>query len=123
MSTTSRIITTTALFALLAQAGWAEEEEKVTVDQLPAAVKTTLEAAAKGAALSEFEREHKKGKIVYTAEIPGTEKGTVIEFTVAEDGTLLKTETEKADVKEDGEKDGEKGNHEGKHDHTEKGEH
>ena len=119
MSMTSRIITATALVALLAQASWAEEEEKLTVDQLPAVVKATLDASAKGAALSEFEREHKKGKIVYTAEIPGTEKGTVIEFTVAEDGTLLKTETEKTDGKEDEEK----GDKDGKHEHAEKGEH
>jgi hypothetical protein len=117
MSITSRTLTATALVALLAQ-GWAAEEEKLTVDQLPAAVKATLEASAKGPALSEFEREHKKGKVVYTAEIPGTEKGTVTEFTVAEDGTLLKTETEKADGKDAEEKGGK---HE--HEHAEKGEH
>lgn len=117
MTIASRILAATALATLLAQAGWAEDEEKLTVDQLPAAVKATLQASAKGAPLSEFEREHKKGKTVYTAEIPGTEKGTVIEFTVAEDGTLLKTETEKVDGKEDEEKGSKGGNHGEKSEH------
>jgi len=113
-----RIITTVALGALLAQCAWSEEEEKLKAEQVPAVVKATLDKAAGGAALGEFERETKHGKTVYTAEIPGTEKGTVIEFTVGEDGTLLKTETEK----EDGEKGG-KEEKEEKGEKDEKGEH
>lgn len=115
-------ITKSLLFAITASVlmtgmGWAEEEkeDKLTAGQLPAAVKATLEKAAKGAVLSDFEREVKKGVTVYTAEIPGAEKGTVIEFTVAEDGTLLKQETEK-----DGDHDEGNGKHEHEHEHKDK---
>jgi hypothetical protein len=91
--------------------GWSEEKEtRLNAADVPAAVKATLEKAANGAQLSEFEREQKQGKTVYTAEIPGTEKGTVTEFTVAEDGTLLGQETEKSDGDKE---DGEKGEHKG----------
>ena len=123
LSLTRHLIPTLALAVTMAisSAGWAEEkEEKITADQLPAAVKATLEKAAKGAVLSEFERETEKGKTVYTAEIPGAEKGTVIEFTVAEDGTLLKQETEKDSDHEDGDKKGEDKDGDKKHEHKDK---
>ncbi len=102
-----------AVAAGLSTCAWSEEKEvELKAADLPAAVKATLEKAANGAPLSEFEREQKKGKTVYTAEIPGTEKGTVIEFTVAEDGTLLGQEVEKS---EGGKEDEEKGEHKGHH--------
>ena len=91
------------------------DEVKLTIDQLPAAVKATLVKEAAGAALSDFEKETKKGKVVYTAEIPGAAKGEVIEFTVAEDGTLVSKETEHDDGDEKGGKDDEKGEHDGHH--------
>ncbi len=104
---------------LLASSAFAEEkDEKLTEAQLPAAVKATLVKEAKGAVLSEFEKETKKGKSVYTAEIPGTDAGTVIELTVAEDGTFIGKETEKQDADEKdekGEKKGEKKDEKGEH--------
>ena len=82
----------------------ADKDEKLTEAQLPAAVKKTLVKEAGGATLSEFEKESKNGKTVYTAEIPGKDAGTVIELTVAEDGTFIGKETEK-DEGNQGEKD------------------
>ena len=80
----------------------AADEQKLTVDQLPAAVKATLLREAHGAALADIEKETEAGKTVYTAEIPGPKPKTVIEFTVGVDGTLLKTETEDDDSDQDG---------------------
>ena len=93
-----------------------EKDEKLTADQLPAAVKATMVKEAAGAALSDYEKETKKGKVVYTAEMPGAKKGEVIELTVAEDGTLVSKEAEHDDGDEKGGKDeDEKGEHEGHH--------
>ena len=50
---------------------WAveENEEKVSIDQLPAAVKATILMEAKGGTIKEIERELEDGKIVYEAEV------------------------------------------------------
>jgi hypothetical protein len=100
--------------ALVTTSAWSEEkDQELTIDQLPAAVKATLLKAANGAALSDIEKETEDGKVVYTAEIPGADKGTVIEFTVAENGDLIKQEAEKAgeDDKEDGDQEDDKDEH------------
>jgi hypothetical protein len=108
----STSIISTAILAILAGgAAWTEEDEKkVTIDQVPAAVKTTILAQANGAPITEIEEETKHGKTIYEAEF--TANGVTTEVKVAADGTLLKTKVEKED-KEDGED--EKGEHEGHH--------
>jgi HSP20 family molecular chaperone IbpA len=99
----SRVAATAMLISLLGSMAFAAEAEKegkeetVTEDQLPAAVKATLTKELNGAKATELEKETKDGKVVYCAELPGTEKGTVIELTIAEDGKLISRETEKED--------------------------
>ncbi|UCD30125.1 MAG: PepSY-like domain-containing protein, partial [Planctomycetota bacterium] len=70
--------------------GGEENEENVSIDQVPAAVKATILAEAQGADIQEIERETKNGKTVYEAE--WNLDGKEIEIKVAEDGTLLKRE-------------------------------
>jgi hypothetical protein len=81
------------------------EDKDLTADQLPPAVLATMQQAAHGQPLSNFEQETRNGAIQYTAEIPATEK-TVTEFAVAPDGTLISQKTEEKDADE---KDGDKG--------------
>ena len=78
----------------LAFASWAaqEGEERVTLDQVPAAVKATILEEAAGAKITEIERETKNGKTVYEAEF--LLNGQEIEIKVAPDGTLLSREAE-----------------------------
>ena len=72
-----------------------EKEEKVTLDQCPAAVQATLKEQAKGGTIDEIEKETEDGKVIYEAEI--TKDGKTIEVEIAEDGTLLKTELDDDD--------------------------
>ena len=85
----------------LAFATWAgpENEEPVTLDQVPAAVKATILKESAGAKITEIERETKGGKTVYEAEY--LQNGREIEFKVAPDGTLLGREVEQDDDDED----------------------
>jgi len=74
-----------------AWAGNADEEE-VTLEQVPAAVKETILKEAAGAEITEIERETKNGKTVYEAEF--LRDGREIEIKVGPDGTLLGREIE-----------------------------
>jgi uncharacterized membrane protein YkoI len=76
-----------------------ENEVDVTLDQVPAAVKATILAEAKGVSIKEIERESKKGKAVYEAE--WMEDGKEIEIKVSSDGKLLKREIEEEDDDDD----------------------
>ncbi|MCK4660286.1 MAG: PepSY-like domain-containing protein [Phycisphaerae bacterium] len=67
---------------------WAvDKEEKVSLDQVPPAVKATILKEAAGAEITEIERETKNGKTVYEAEF--LRDGREIEVKVGPDGTLL----------------------------------
>ncbi len=72
-----------------------EDEEKVSIDQVPAAVKATILKEAGGATIKEIERETKNGKTAYEAE--WVADGKEIEIKVAPDGALLKREVEEED--------------------------
>lgn len=74
-------------------------EKEVTIDQVPAAVKATLLAEAKGATIQEIEMETKDGKTVYEAEV--IIDGWEVDIVVASDGTLLGKETEDDDGDDD----------------------
>lgn len=78
----------------LAFVAWAaqEDEEQVTLDQIPAAVKATILKESAGGKITEIERETKNGKTVYEAEF--LLDGNEIEIKVAPDGTLLGREVE-----------------------------
>ena len=89
--------------ALVAGAALAEKarkhEEKVTLDQVPQAVKATILKEAGGAKIKEIEKETKGERTVFEAEF--VKDGKEIEIKVAPDGTLLKRKAEKEDDEED----------------------
>ena len=78
-----------------------DKETKVTVDQLPDAVKATLTAEANSGTIQEIEVETEDGQKVYEAEV--LIDGVEVDIEIAADGTLLGKETEDDD--EDGEGD------------------
>ncbi len=85
-----------------AMAVWAaekeEKEEKVTLDQVPAAVKATILKEAADGKVGDVEREVKGGKTVYEADVE--KDGKEFELKVAEDGTLLARKAEGKDKEE-----------------------
>lgn len=100
MSTKSFLLTLTALAAivvaaylLVAASGCASQETTVTMNDLPPAVRATLEKEIAGGKISEIEKETKGGKVVYSADakIDGKE----YEIAIAEDGKLISKEIEK----------------------------
>jgi hypothetical protein len=77
----------------------AGDEQKVSLDQVPAAVKAALEKEAKGGTIGEVSKEMHKGKAVYEAEITKDGKQRFVE--VREDGKVMKRESAKKEMKED----------------------
>ena len=65
-----------------------QEGQKVAIDQVPPAVKATIDQESKGGTVKEIERLSQDGKTVYGAEIVmnGKEQETII----AEDGAVIK---------------------------------
>jgi len=88
-----------------------ENEEKegaeVTVkfDQVPQAVQTTFKEEARGATITDVDKESEDGKTIYEADVDI--KGKNYEIKVAEDGTLIskKLDPEEKDEKTGGEKE------------------
>ncbi len=80
---------------------WASnaQEEQVTLDQVPPAVKATILSEAAGAEIKEIERETKGGRTIYEAEF--LVNGEEVEIKVAPDGTLLGREVEREEDDED----------------------
>lgn len=76
-----------------------ENEQAVSIDQVPAPVKATILAEAKGAQVKEIERETTKAGVVYEAE--WVENGHDVEIKVAPDGKLLKRQVEQEDDADD----------------------
>jgi hypothetical protein len=72
-----------------------ENEVAITIDQLPPAVRDTMNREAGGGTLSKIEKETKEGKTSYEADT--TIGGHPYEIKVAEDGTLLKKKMEDKD--------------------------
>ncbi len=110
MRITSLTILATGLIsmALMPTAWCGDDEVTLTKADVPAVVLAALEKAANGNALSEFEKEKKHHKVVYTAEYTGA-NGTTMEVTVAEDGTVLAVEAEGGEKEEKDGKDGKEG--------------
>jgi len=93
-----------AILALSVVAGTdllSQDEEEVSLDAVPAAVKATILKEADGAEVEEVEREVEDGKVVYEAEFEVD--GQEVEIEVAKDGTLLSREID--DDEEDGDDD------------------
>ena len=80
------------LLGLLGAAGLAAAlaDEKVSLDQVPAAARRALEQQAGGAKITEIEREVEHGVTVYEAE--WMDQGTEREASVSADGELLEVE-------------------------------
>ncbi len=83
-----------AVIGMATLVAWAEDkqEEEVTLNQVPAAVKATILKESAGGKITEIERETSNGKTVYEAEF--LLGGKEIEIKIAPDGTLLGREVE-----------------------------
>jgi uncharacterized membrane protein YkoI len=90
-----------SVIGMLTLVAWADDgqEEEVTFDQVPAAVKTTILRESAGAEITEIERETRNGKTVYEAEF--LRDGKEIEIQIAPDGTVLGREVEGPEDDED----------------------
>jgi len=73
----------------------ADDEELVSIDAIPVAVKTTILKEAAGRNIEEIVKENEDGQAVYEAEV--IVDGKEVDIRVAPDGTLLGTETDEAD--------------------------
>lgn len=84
----SRAVALGLLTLSLAACDDAREEQKVAIDQVPPAVKATIEQESKGGTLKEIEKVSQDGKTAYGADIVmnGKEQQTLI----AEDGKIIK---------------------------------
>jgi hypothetical protein len=76
-----------------------KQDEKIALDQVPAAVKTAAEGAVKGIVISEAEKEVKKGVTVY--ELTGKADGKEYEVKVGADAKVIKVKEKKAGDKDD----------------------
>ncbi|MBI5865327.1 MAG: PepSY-like domain-containing protein [Planctomycetes bacterium] len=85
-----RVLTASVVgFAILGAAGlaaWAQEES-LTIDKVPAAVKAAILKETAGGKIKEIEAETKNGKTIYEVEF--VRDGKTIEIAVAADGALL----------------------------------
>jgi uncharacterized membrane protein YkoI len=101
----NRVHTCTALlFAAVVASGCAShggaqegKETPVAMNDVPASVRATLEREAAGGRVTEVEKEMKNGKTVYSADVTIGGKGW--DIVVAEDGSVLSKELEKAGEK------------------------
>ena len=73
------------------------KEVPVAIGDVPPAVRATLEREAGGGKITEVEKEVKNGKTVYSADL--MVNGVAWDICVAEDGTVLSKEKEKAGEK------------------------
>lgn len=100
----------TAALRLLAIAGTCltlglaacSSEQKVEMNELPSAVRATLERETAGGTVTEIEKETKDGKTVYSAD--AMVGGQAWDITIAEDGKVISKEMEKAGENEKYEK-------------------
>ena len=70
----------------------AEKEVPVTMTDLPAPVRATLEKESAGGKVTEIEKEVKKGKTLYSADMKID--GVEWDITIAEDGSVVSKEKE-----------------------------
>ena len=79
-------------------------EVKVTMDQVPAAVKDTLQKESGGASITSVDKESDEGKTIYEAD--AMIGGKNYEIKVAEDGSLISKKLDnEAEEKSGGEKE------------------
>lgn len=81
------IIGALCLPAVLSVTGVAAAGQDVTLDQLPPAVRATLEKETKGGSIKDIEKDREAGKDIYEVEF--TMDGHDWELDIAADGKLL----------------------------------
>jgi hypothetical protein len=74
--------------------GHEDKEIPVAMSDVPAAVRATLDRESAGGRVTEVEKEIKNGKTVYSADLMVS--GTAWDITIAEDGSVVSKEKEKA---------------------------
>ena len=79
--------------------GRGERGEKVAIDQIPPAVKATIEQESEGGAVKDIEKLSQDGKTVYGADF--VRNGNERESLIAEDGTVIKRGVRKVDDDDD----------------------
>jgi hypothetical protein len=79
------------------------KEIPVTMDQLPAPVKTTIVREAEGGTIGDVDQETKHDKLVYEAD--ATIGGAPYEIKVSDDGTLLSKKLDDDEHEKGGDKD------------------
>jgi uncharacterized membrane protein YkoI len=102
------VVATAAVLSLTFGTAWApaaiagnaaKDEQKVSLDQVPAPVKATFEKEAKGGTVGEVTKETVKGKTIYEAQITKDGKDRYVH--VREDGKVQKRESAKKEAKEE----------------------
>ena len=73
------------------------KEVAVAINDLPPAVRATLDRESAGGKVTEVEQELKKGRKVYSADV--TLNGQEWDVTIAEDGSLISKKMEKDEKK------------------------
>ena len=79
-----------------------KDEKPVTMDQLPAPVRATLDKEAKGGTVGQVNQETEKGKMVYEAEI--TKDGKQRYVSISPEGKVVKRESAKREAKDESKK-------------------
>lgn len=98
MLATSVLVAVATLSGCASHGGGHEEKEvPVAMNDMPAAVRATLDRESAGGTVTEVEKEVKKGKTVYSADM--VINGVAWDIEVAEDGTVISKEKEKAGEK------------------------
>ena len=80
----------TAGFATLALAKEEKDEKSLSVKDLPAAARATVEKLTTGGTVKKIDKEEENGKVFFDVE--ATVKGKDVEYDIAEDGTILVSE-------------------------------
>lgn len=76
-----------------------DQDQKLTIEQLPAAVRATLQAQAQGNPIEDIEKETEDGVTFYSADIVQGDKKVGVE--IAENGQLLNSEPEEIKSEEE----------------------
>jgi hypothetical protein len=97
---TTLIVAALLAFPPVAWSAGKKGETHLTMDQLPAAVKATIEKESAGAKVEEIEKETEGGKTFYEAEIVKDGRESYIH--VSQRGKVLKRETAKQERKVEG---------------------
>ena len=94
------ILATAALVFMGSLAPLYAAEQTVSMDQLPAPVKATIEREAKGGSVARVTQDTEKGKTYYEVEIQKDGKDRYVH--VSPEGKVLKRENAKKEAREEG---------------------